>query len=532
MEQPQTRYARSGDVNIAYQVVGSGPIDVVFVMGWVSNIDQFWTEPSFATFLRRLGSFSRLIVFDKRGTGLSDRVPIDRLPSLEERMDDVRAVMDAVGSRRAALIGVSEGGPLCLLFAASHPDRTAAVVVIGGYARRLRTPDEPSGYETREELDRILERIPHEWGGSFGLAMRAPSAIGDERFVQWWGGYLRSSASPAAAVALTRMNAEIDVRHVLPSIRVPVLVIHRRGDRAVPAAAGRLVAEAVHGARYVEVAGADHLPFVGDQDSILHEVERFLTGARAPRDIDRVLLTVMRVEVTDRAGTAGRLGDDRWRAAIEELEVLARSEITTARGRETLDRDGEIEAAFDGPARAVRCARAIVAAARPLGVALRGGLHTGECALDGASVVGVAVELARRIASHAAPGDVLVSTTVRDLVAGSGLDLEPVRGQPSGLPAGIGLLRVRMGVAGRTALPAVVPPSPPTTLTAREREIAGLVALGMTNRQIAEELHISPATVDRHVANVLVKLGAHHRSQIAAWAVAEGIARERADAPD
>ncbi|HET8569618.1 MAG TPA: alpha/beta hydrolase, partial [Candidatus Limnocylindria bacterium] len=231
---PETRYAPSGAVNIAYQSLGSGPIDLVFVMGWVSNMDQFWAEPSFARFLRRLASFSRLILFDKRGTGLSDRVPVEHLPSLEERMDDVRAVMDAAGSRRAALVGVSEGGPLCLLFAATYPERTAAIVVIGGYARRLRSPDRPIGVETADEVARLLERIPREWGGSFGLAARAPSAMDDERFVRWWGGYLRSSASPAAAVALTRMNSEIDVEHVLPTISVPVLVLHRRGDRAVP----------------------------------------------------------------------------------------------------------------------------------------------------------------------------------------------------------------------------------------------------------------------------------------------------------
>ncbi|MEK7861838.1 MAG: alpha/beta hydrolase, partial [Chloroflexota bacterium] len=210
----QPRYARKGEVNIAYQIVGSGPIDLVFVMGWVSNIDQFWTEPSFARFLQRLASFSRLIVFDKSGTGLSDRVPPEQLPTLEERMDDVRAVMDAAGSRRAALVGLSEGGPLCLLFAASHPARTDAVVMVGSYSRRLRTAEHPVGVETPEEVARILERIPQEWGGSFGLATHAPSAMADERFVRWWGGYLRSSASPAAAVALTKMNAEIDVQHV------------------------------------------------------------------------------------------------------------------------------------------------------------------------------------------------------------------------------------------------------------------------------------------------------------------------------
>ena len=506
----ETRYARSGDVNIAYQVVGSGPIDVVFVMGWVSNLDQFWAEPSFARFLRRLASFSRLILFDKRGTGLSDRVPVDRLPSLEDRMDDVRAVMDAVGSRRAALVGVSEGGPMCLLFAATHPDRTSAVVVVGAYARRLITADHPTGVETADQVAQILARIPNEWGGSFGLAARAPSAMGDERFVRWWGGYLRSSASPAAALALTKMNAEIDVRETLPTIRVPVLVIHRAGDRAVPSAAGRLIARSVPAARYVEVPGDDHLPFVGDQEPILDEIERFLTGERAPHAVDRVLLTVLRA---DAAGAS-------IPAAVLDA---ARAEVAAARGRAAVGAY-TLLAAFDGPARAVRCALSIAAAARAARLPLRVGLHTGECSVVDGSVVGIAVEVAGRIAAQATPGEVIVSTTVRDLVAGSGLGFEQTRGAPTGLPAGLGLLRV----TDRATVPVDQPLAPTgvapiAPLTAREREIAALVALGMTSRQIAEELVISPATVERHVANILVKLGAHHRTQIAAWAAAEGI---------
>lgn len=523
----ETRYARKGDVNIAYQVVGSGPIDLVFVMGWVSNIDQFWTEPSFARFLQRLASFSRLIVFDKSGTGLSDRVPVEQLPTLEERMDDVRAVMDAAGSRRAALVGLSEGGPLCLLFAATYPARTEAVVMIGGYSRRLRTADHPVGVDTREDVARILERIPQEWGGSFGLATRAPSAMGDERFVRWWGGYLRSSASPAAAVALTKMNAEIDVQHVLPTITVPVLVLHRRGDRAVPAAAGKLVAERVPGARYVELAGDDHLPFVGDQDAIIDEIQRFLTGERRATDSDRVLVTVLRTDLVDAAGAAARLGDRGWHDALAELDTLARGEISQHRGREIEGHAGEIFATFDGPARAVRCASAIVAVGRRLGLPLRAALHTGECTVIGDDVSGVAVEVAARALGSAGPGDVVVSSTVRDLVAGSGIDLEELRGHAAGLPAGVSLLRVRS--PGRPAAQAPVEDAERAVaaLTAREREIAGLVTLGLTNRQIADELVISAGTVDRHVANILVKLGAHSRAQIAAWAASNGIARRR-----
>lgn len=498
-------------------------------MGWVSNIDQFWTEPSFARFLHRLASFSRLIVFDKRGTGLSDRVPVEKLPTLEERMDDVRAVMDAAGSRRAALVGLSEGGPLCLLFAATYPARTDAVVMIGGYARRLRTTEHPVGVDTPEDVARVLERIPQEWGGSFGLATRAPSAMGDERFVRWWGGYLRSSASPAAAVALTKMNAEIDVQHVLPAIRVPVLVLHRRGDRAVPAAAGKLVADRIPSARYVELAGDDHLPFVGDQDTILNEIQRFLTGERALPDLDRVLVTVLRTDLIDAAGAAARLGDRGWHDGLAELDAIARREISEHRGREVRIRAGESFATFDGPARAVRCASLIVAGGRRLGLPVRAALHTGECTVIDDDVSGVAVEIAARALGYAGPGDVIVSSTVRDLVAGSGLELEQLRGHAVGLPSGVSLLRVR--APGRPPAPVLVEDAhrPTAALTAREREIAGLVALGLTNRQIADELVISSATVDRHVANILVKLGAHSRTQIAAWAVSEGLGRGRGD---
>lgn len=496
-------------------------------MGWVSNIDQFWTEPSFARFLHRLASFSRLIVFDKRGTGLSDRVPVEKLPTLEDRMDDLRAVMDAAGSRRAALVGLSEGGPLCLLFAATYPERTEAVVMIGSYARRLRTVEHPMGVETPEEVADILERIPHEWGGSFRLAIRAPSAMNDERFVRWWGGYLRSSASPAAAVALTKMNAEIDVQHVLPAVGMPVLVLHRRGDRAVPAAAGKLVADRLPRARYVELAGDDHLPFVGDQDTIVDEIQRFLTGERALADIDRVLVTVLRTDLADAAGAAARLGDRGWHDALAELDAVARSEISQHRGREVGIRAGEIFATFDGPARAVRCSSLIVDGGRRLGLPVRAALHTGECTVVGDEVSGVAVEIAARALGHAGPGDVIVSSTVRDLVAGSGLELEELRGRATGLPSGVSLLRVR--VSGQPLAPVSVEDAhgPAVALTKREREIAGLVALGLTNRQVADELVISSATVDRHVANILVKLGAHSRTQIALWAASEGLGRGR-----
>lgn len=277
--QPETRYARSGEVNIAYQVVGDAPLDLVFVTGWVSHVEQCWREPGFARFLRRLSSFSRLILFDKRGTGLSDGVPANRLPTLEQRMDDVRAVLDAAGSERAALCGVSEGGAMCALFAATYPERARALVMFGSYATRVRDADHPWA-PSPEERERFSEEIRRGWGGPVGLEERAPTAASDPRFREWWATYLRTGASPGAALALSRMNDEIDVRRALASIRAPTLVLHRAGDRCVEAGAGRYVARRIQGAKYVELDGRDHLPFVGDQDAVLEEVEEFLTGGR------------------------------------------------------------------------------------------------------------------------------------------------------------------------------------------------------------------------------------------------------------
>ena len=278
MSVPETHYARSGDVNIAYQVIGSGPRDLVFIMGWVSHLEYFWAEPSFARFLLRLASFSRLILIDKRGTGLSDRVT--ELPTLEQRMDDVRAVMEQVGSNYAALIGVSEGGPMCALFAATYPEKTRALVMIGTYAKRLWDPEYPWG-PTHEAREAFYARIRDEWGGPIGLEERAPTVAADPAFRAWWATYLRMGASPGAALALTRMNAEIDIRDILPSIRVPTLVLHRRHDHLLNVEEGRYVASRIPGARFVELPGQDHLPFVGDQDAIVDEIERFVTGAPA-----------------------------------------------------------------------------------------------------------------------------------------------------------------------------------------------------------------------------------------------------------
>jgi DNA-binding winged helix-turn-helix (wHTH) protein/pimeloyl-ACP methyl ester carboxylesterase len=425
-----TRYARSGDVNIAYQVIGDGPLDLVFVMGWVSHLEYFWTEPSFARFLRRLASFSRLILFDKRGTGLSDRVTA--LPTLEQRMDDVRAVMDAVGSERAALLGVSEGGPMCSLFAATYPEKTLALVMIGTYARRLHAPDYPWA-PTVEEREAFFEVIQRDWGGPVGLDERAPSKRHDKDFRDWWATYIRMGASPGAALALTKMNADIDVRDVLPSVRVPTLVLHRTGDMCLKVDEGRYVATRIPGARFVELPGVDHLPFVGDQDGLLDEVEGFLTGSRqrAAPILDRVLATVLcgafEAEAEERP-TEERSVDSGGTTVLHSyaqrkarLLAFATREIERSRGKRVAYRGGGLMATFDGPARAVRCAANIAEVARRLQVPCHLGAHTGECELIDGTIQGLTSDVAAHVAAESTPGQVMVSRTVRDLVAGSGL---------------------------------------------------------------------------------------------------------------
>jgi len=415
---PEVHYVTSGDANIAYQVVGDGPLDLLFVMGWVSHLEYFWAEPSFARFLTRLSSFSRLILFDKRGTGLSDRVPLNQLPTLEQRMEDVHAVLNAVGSDRAALCGVSEGGPMCSLFAATYPQRTTALAMIGTYARRIWEPEYPWA-PTNEERAHFFEEIRTGWGGPVGLDERAPSVARDSAFCEWWATYLRMGASPNAALALTQMNAEIDVRPVLPSIRVPTLVIHRTGDLCLKVEEGRYVAEHIPGAKFVELPGVDHLPFVGDQDAILDEIEEFLTGVRHQPSHDTVLATVL--FVAPAKVVEPHLSAERRHELLERHFSHTRRELELYKGRAIERIEDSFMAIFDGPARAIRCASAISDFARRSGVQVQVGLHTGECDLIGEKVSGLAVELGKRLAEFASAGEVLVSRTVKDLVAGSGL---------------------------------------------------------------------------------------------------------------
>jgi pimeloyl-ACP methyl ester carboxylesterase/class 3 adenylate cyclase len=417
---PETRYVKSGDVHIAYQVVGSGPLDLVFVPGFVSNIEANWTNAARAGFFRRLASFSRLILFDKRGTGMSDRS--SQIFSLEQRMADVLAVMDAAGVQRAALMGVSEGGPMSVLFAASHPQRTAALVLCGSYAKRAWAPDYPFGWKD-DKWDAVLGGMERSWGTRRGvdLAMWAPSIADDERLAEGAAAYFRAAASPGAALAVMRMNREIDVRGVLPSVRVPTLIVHRTQERVIDVENARYMARRIPGAKLVELDGIDHMPWIGDSEAIVQEVEEFLTGQRHAPDIERVLATVLFVDMVESTERAAALGDRRWRELLESYQSTVRQQLANFRGRE-IDTAGDgFLAAFDGPARAIRCAAAIRDASLTLGVQNRAGLHTGECEIMGEKLGGIAVHIGARVAGKAAPGEIVVSQTVKDLVAGSGL---------------------------------------------------------------------------------------------------------------
>ncbi len=418
--QPKTEYARSGELHIAYQVVGDGPLDLVYVPGWVSHVELAWEEPTLARFLTRLASFSRLIIFDKRGTGLSDRVPHVALPPLEERMDDLRAVMDAAGSERAAIFGFSEGGNLSALFAAAHPERTTALMLFGTFAKRIWSPDYPWA-PTPEKRQQQFEHVEREWGRGMDLEEYVPSMLKDEPFMRRLAAYFRSAASPGAAVALLRMNTEIDTRHVLPAIHVPTLVMHRTGDRSANVEEGRWMAQQIPEARFVELPGDDHMPWVGDQDSVLDEMQEFLTGDRPKPEPDRILATVLVTDIVGSTRHAARLGDREWSDLLTRHHAIIRKELERSRGREVDTAGDGFLATFDGPARAVGCACRIRDALLPLGIEIRAGLHTGEIEVAGDKVRGIAVHTGARIAATAQPGEILVSSTVKDLVSGSGL---------------------------------------------------------------------------------------------------------------
>jgi pimeloyl-ACP methyl ester carboxylesterase len=431
---PETKYCKSGDVFIAYQVVGSGPRDLVLVPPFVSHVELYWEEPSLVRFLHRLASFSRLIVFDKRGTGLSDRVSNNALPDLEQRMDDVRAVLDAVGSQKAALFGPSEGGPMSALFAATYPERTTALILYGTFASTIRDSAYPWAMDP-EERRRVIEAIPQTWGQGLYVDLLAPSLSSDQRFRNWWARLERLGASPGAAMALRRMNGQIDLRPVLPAIRVPTLVLHRSGDRDSSLEEGRYLAARIPEAKFIELRGIDHLPWVGDQDAVLDEVEEFLTGVRQGPEPDRVLATVLFTDIVSSTERAAELGDQGWRHLLESYYGVVRRELARFRGREVGTAGDGFLAVFDGPARGIRCASTTRDAVHTLGLRIRAGLHTGECEVMGDQLAGIAVHIGSRVAARAEADEVLVSSTVKDLVSGSGLHFvdrgtHPLKGVP------------------------------------------------------------------------------------------------------
>ena len=429
----ETHDTKSGRYNIAYQVVGEGPFDLLWIPGFVSNVELAWDEPLLARFLSRLASFSRLILFDKRGTGLSDRVPIDELPTLEERMDDVVAVLDAVGSERTALFSHSEGGNLAALFAATFPQRTIALVTAGIFAKRIWSPDYPWA-PTPEARAAEIEDLERNWPLT-NVAHLAPTAARDESFGRRLATYFRQSASPGAGAAIYRMNTSIDIRGVLATIAVPTLMLHRTGDLDAKVAEGRWIAGQIPGARFVELPGEDHLPWVGDQDRLLDEAEEFLTGTRPPAEVDRVLATVLFTDIVGSTQRAVELGDRGWRDLLDRHHSLVRRELERFRGRE-IDTAGDgFFAAFDGPGRAIRAACRIRDAIADLGITIRAGAHTGELEVMGDKFGGVAVHAGARVMALAEPGEILVTRTVVDLVSGAGITFD-ARGTHSlrGLP--------------------------------------------------------------------------------------------------
>jgi class 3 adenylate cyclase/pimeloyl-ACP methyl ester carboxylesterase/predicted Ser/Thr protein kinase len=421
MNAPETRYARSGETTIAYQVVGEGPIDLVYVPGFLSHLDWNWEHPAYARFLRRLASFSRLILFDKRGTGMSD--PVVGVPTLDERMDDLRAVMDAAGSEQAALLGVFEGGPIALAFAAAFPERVASLVLYASLSKFTQDAEYPWGWSPAA-IRLYLSASEEGWGSGEGAEELAPSLADDQPYRAWFARLVRQSASPGMASALLKMNASIDVRPLLAGIQAPTLVLWRAGDRLVEAGHSRYLAEHLPGARSVELPGDDHWPWAGAADSVLSEIEELVTGTRGVPEPERVLTTVLFTDIVSSTEHARALGDRTWRELLEDHRTLVRKELGRFRGRE-IDTAGDgFFATFDSPTRAIRCAAAIVQAVRPLGIELRAGVHTGECQVSGNDLSGIHVHVGARVAGEAGPGEILVSRTVRDLVEGSDIRFE------------------------------------------------------------------------------------------------------------
>ncbi len=432
MTKPQTQYAIVDDISIAYQVIGDGPIDLVYSQGWLTNIEYAWESPHYAEFLTKLGRFCRLIFFDKRGTGLSERSV--GFPTLEQRTEDITAVLDAVGSKEAALFGVSEGGNMSALFAATYPERTRALVLSGTSAKGSWAPDYPWG-EKPEDVDQTIAYMRHNWGKAFILDEAAPSMADDRAACEWWGAYIRNSASPKTAELITRLNSEFDIREVLPTINAPTLVINRENDGWHGRDEARFIADLIPNSTLKLVPGDDHLVWYGDQDRLLGEIEEFLTGQRGTSSSERVLLTILMTDIVGSTEKAAALGDSNWRALLDQHDTMVRHRVETFGGSEINTTGDGFITAFTGPTRAIQCAQEVRADLARLDLEVKVGIHTGECERRGSDLGGLAVHIAARILDNSTPGQILVSGTVKDLVVGSGLDLDHVGTQPlKGVP--------------------------------------------------------------------------------------------------
>jgi class 3 adenylate cyclase/pimeloyl-ACP methyl ester carboxylesterase len=419
----ETRYAKTGDLHIAYQVVGDGPVDIVFVPEFWHTIEAQWDQPEFAAFLERLASFGRLISFDQRGSGVSDPVSLSELTSLDVWMDDINVVMDQVGSESAVLFGIGGGGTMSMLFAATHPERVSGLVLVNSFARLSHAPDYPWGRGPELETE-VQDVMRTGWGRGVFLDLVAPSRVGDDDFRRWWARYQRIGASPGTVQSMRRMITQIDVRHVLPSIQAPTLVLHRAETTWNRVEHGRYLGEHIPGARLVEVPGADHLWFIGEVEPILSEVRQFVSGLAGPPKFDRQLATVLYTDIVGSTKLAAEVGDRRWREVLEAQRRLVRLELERFQGREVDTAGDGFLATFDGPARAVDCARGIRDRVRSLGIEIRAGLHTGEVEVLSEGLAGVALHIGQRVLAEAAPGEILVSSTVRDLTAGAELEFE------------------------------------------------------------------------------------------------------------
>ena len=514
------RYARNGDVSIAFTVMGEGSVDVLFIGGFVSHLEIGLELPLAQRFWERMGSFARVIAFDKRGMGLSDSGAY----TLENIVDDALAVLDACGVERAVVFGVSEGGSAATMLAATHPERVIAMVQYGTYARGSRAEDYPEGAPvaaTRRFWNRMIE----SWGDAASLDYWAPSAARDPELREWWARWVRSGASPGAMRAIGLMYEELDVRPLLSAVSMPTLVLYRAEDRLVRADLSRTVARGIPGAREVELAGGDHLFIAGDQDAMIDEIEEFVTGRPAAPVRDRMLATILVADIVGSTDRAAELGDRRWRELLGQFGRLVERELTRYRGQRVKWIGDGVLATFDGPARAVRSALAIRARARAVGLEVRAGIHTGECEVIADDLVGIALHITARVMATARPGEVITSATVKDVVVGSGLEFEDrgahvLRGVP-----GEWTLYAITGDAERpsmaTAAPAegVAPSDPVEDLSARERELMNLVAAGLSNKEIASQLFLSVRTVERHLSNVYVKLRVSGKAARAAAAV-------------